>query len=305
MSVIILLFGEITPKNISIYHSRAIARAAAPLLKILFSILYPVTGFISLTSRWMTRTVAKVDNEHPLKLGEIEMKIALLHSRTGGTLDETEHEFILRILEMSDIPVSKILLNRRMIPELLEDTPREDISRLFSESGLPFLPVLSQDRETVIGVIKRKDVIFSDSPKVKQPLFLPENIHLFKFLEVLEDKGETGAVMVDESGSYTGIMWIDRAFGEAVLSLLPHLLKLEYPSVGEYTIIEGNTSVEKLSQLFGKRFEGIKSATVGGLVTEVAGRLPSRGERFECEGLELEVIETEGNLVTIVAVREL
>ncbi|OQX89668.1 MAG: hypothetical protein B6D65_01940 [candidate division Zixibacteria bacterium 4484_93] len=305
MSAIIILFGEITPKNISIYHSRGVAKASSPLLKILFSILYPITSFISLTSSWAVRAVAKTDERHLLKLDEVEMKTALLHSHIGGILDETEHGFILRILEMSDIPVSKILLNRRMIPELFEDTPKEDMSRLFSESGLPFLPVLSPDRETVIGVMRREDIIFSDSPRMMPPLFLPENMHLFRFFEVLEDKGKTVAIMVDESGSYTGIMWMDRAFGEAVLSLLPNLLKLEYPSVGEYTIIEGDASVEKLSQLFGKRFEGVKSVTVGGLVTEVAGRLPSRGEKFECEGLELEVIETEGNLVTIVAVREL
>jgi putative hemolysin len=273
----------------------------ALLLKILIYLVLPVTlvlGFL--------QSVAALTKEHAEEQPETQAEAvdALIEAgQEEGILDESNRELIQSVVEFGEKTVREAMKPRPEIVAVPTKTTVEQFVELLRNRPFSRVPVYEGTIHNIKGIVYAQDILqvpdteaakrTVDSIMRKDVYFVPESKLSSDLLREMQKNNVRMAVVVDEYGGVAGLVTIEDLVEEIVGEIRDEHEKAEVVRENDHTyIVPGNMDVDRLDELFGVRPEGKESATVAGLVSELAGRIPRKGEVVEDDGLRFEVLDS-------------
>lgn len=288
MTLVILMFGEITPKTFAKRHSERTARLLIPLVYLLCLALYPVSWFIvGLTARIMPHAEGRAAPSTTEE--EIEYLINL--GTREGVLDEVKEELLNSVLEFADLTVKEIMVPRTRVVAIDKAMSSEEVMKLVNEAEHSRLPVYEESIDNVLGVINIKDILkdlhkvqpttFSFDKYVRPPFFVPEVMKISRLLKEFQKRKTHLAIVVDEFGGTSGIVTLEDVVEEIVGEIQDEHDVEEKPlkqvAPGKF-LADASVNLRDIEETLGVSFpEEGDYETLGGFLTATAGKVPPPG----------------------------
>ena len=311
LTVIILVFGEVTPKSMSKERPEDFAMFAQPLLKLFMVLLTPLTFLFTQWKKLMSKVFRAKGGDG---ITEEELVGMVDQAQTEGGLDEHESDLIRNAIEFNDLEVSDILTPRVDLTAADEESTMEEIAALFAETGYSRIPIYHETVDNIVGVIHEKDFYAARYrgetmvSTLKSPVFYTTgNTKAFELLRILQKNKAHMAVVVDEYGGTQGICTLEDILEELVGEIWDEhdevIEVFRKQPDGSY-LIACSADLDDMYDLF--QVKGIcDAATVSGWVLEQVGRVPEAGDRFQAEGLDVTVTRVEHRRVLEIRVQVL
>jgi len=299
LTIIILIFGEVSPKSLAKESPERWAMFAAPLLKVLMVLLTPLSVMFGAWKKLMSLVFKNSEDDG---ITEEELVGMVEQAENEGGLDEHESDLIRNAIEFNDLDVSDILTPRVDLVAADEDSTMEEIASLFAESGYSRIPLFHDTVDNIVGVIHEKDFYAARYrgetmlKNLKSPVFYTTgNTKISDLLRVLQKNKAHMAVVVDEYGGTEGIATLEDILEELVGEIWDEhdevIENFQKQSDGSF-LIACTADLDDMYDLFQVR-GSCDAATVSGWVLEQVGRVPEPGDHFVAEGLDVTVTKVE------------
>ena len=288
LTIIVLIFGEVTPKSLAKEMPETIATAVSPVLNLLMLLFTPLTW---LFTQWKKLLGHFVHSGEADTITEGELMTMVSEAENDGELTDRESELIRSAIEFDDVEVEEILTPRVDVVAVEDDIPLEELAQTFAESGYSRLPVYHGTIDNIIGVVHEKDFYIARLKKatkiddlVVPTLYTTGSTQISQLLRTLREQHHHLAVVVDEYGGTEGIITLEDILEELVGEIWDEHDEVtedfRKQSDGSW-LVSGSASVDDLyEELDLPEEEDIDSNTVNGLVQEKTCHLPKVGDRF-------------------------
>jgi CBS domain containing-hemolysin-like protein len=269
-------------------------------LRILIYLLIPVTLVLGFLQSVTALTREHTDREPETQAEAVD---ALLEAgQEEGILDETNRDLIQSVVEFSEKTVRDAMKPRPEIVAVPSSTTVEQFVELLRAKPFSRVPIYEGTIHNIVGIVHAQDVLqvadseartrTVESVMRRDVYFVPESKLGSDLLREMQKNNIRMAIVVDEYGGVAGLVTIEDLVEEIVGEIRDEHDKTEVVRENDHTyVVAGNTDIDRLGELFGIRLEGKDSSTVAGLVSELAGRIPRRGEIVEEDGLRFEVLD--------------
>ena len=292
MTILVLIFGEISPKSLAKEAPESFAMFATPFVKLLTFVFAPLNWFFALWKKMLSKLVKIKDTRG---ITEEELITMVEEATSEGEIEQHEGDLIRNAIEFNDLDVSDVLTPRMELVAVSEEDSIEVIHQLFTESGYSRLPVYRNSIDTIIGVIHLKDFFLrkSNNPKqfIKPVYHTTDSVKISKLLHQLQEQKSHLAVVSDEYGGTVGIVTLEDIVEELVGEIWDEhdevVMDIEEVESNVYLVF-GRASLDKLFRTVDVDYE-TDIATVNGWVTRQLGHWPQKGDRFYFQNLEVEV----------------
>ena len=313
LTVVILVFGEVTPKSLAKERPEVWAIAATPLLRVLAVVLTPVNF---LFTQWKKLLRVLLRHQDDDGITEEELMGMVDQAETEGSLDQHESDLIRNAIEFNDMEVSEILTPRVDLEALADTATMEEAAAMYASSGFSRLPIYHDSIDNIIGVLHEKDFYAAYCRGVKRlselkssVLYTTETARISDLLRQLQQNKVHMAVVVDEYGGTQGIVTMEDIMEELVGEIWDEhdevIEEFRKQSDGSY-LVACSADLDDLYDLFDmKPSEEYDASSVSGWVMEEIGRVPDVGDRFRADGLEVCVTRVEHRRVMEIRVRRL
>ncbi|MBM6869123.1 HlyC/CorC family transporter [Pseudoflavonifractor phocaeensis] len=299
LTVVILIFGEVSPKSLAKESPETFASFAAPLLKFLIILLTPLNFLFGLWKKFLSKIIRKSDEGG---ITEEELVTMVDQAESEGGLDQDESQLIRSAIEFSDLEVEEILTPRVDIVAVEDTDSMEEIARVFAESGYSRLPVYHESMDDIIGVIHEKDFHSARyhgrqdvAALISTVLYTTGNTKISDLLRILQREKAHMVIVVDEYGGTEGLVTLEDIVEELVGEIWDEhdevIEEFRKQEDGSY-IISCAADLGDLFDLFSIKGE-CDANTVSGWVMEQVGRVPEEGDHFQAEGLDVTVTKVE------------
>ena len=305
LTIVILVFGEISPKSMAKNNPESFVLFSAPIINFVRIILFPFIFIFNGWQKLLGKIFKKPDDQG---MTEEELISIIEEAEEDGDIDKEESDLIKSAIEFGDLEVGDIFTPRIDITALPASATKEEVAKTFSESGYSRLPVYDGDIDNVVGILYYKD-FYTVAYKTNVPLheiikpviYVAKTQPVNELMKELQEKQLHMAVVTDEFGSTSGIVTLEDILEEIVGEIWDEHDEIieEIKEVGdkEY-IVSGKSNTEKLFSMLDMDVdEEIEAVTVGGWAMEVLGKIPEVGDSFEDHGLEVEILEMDGRRV--------
>ena len=288
LTIIVLIFGEVTPKSLAKEMPEKVATAVSPFLVLLLALMTPLTW---LFTQWKKLLGHFVHSGEADTITEGELMTMVSEAENDGELTDRESELIRSAIEFDDVEVEEILTPRVDVVAVEDDIPLEELAQTFAESGYSRLPVYHGTIDNIIGVVHEKDFYIARLKKatkiddlVVPTLYTTGSTQISQLLRTLREQHHHLAVVVDEYGGTEGIITLEDILEELVGEIWDEHDEVtedfRKQSDGSW-LVSGSASVDDLyEELDLPEDEDIDSNTVNGLVQEKTCHLPKVGDRF-------------------------
>ena len=313
LTVVILVFGEVTPKSLAKERPEVWAIAATPLLRVMAVLLTPVNF---LFTQWKKLLRVLLRHQDDDGITEEELMGMVDQAETEGSLDQHESDLIRNAIEFNDMEVSEILTPRVDLEALADTATMEEAAAMYASSGFSRLPIYHDSIDNIIGVLHEKDFYAAYCRGVKRlselkssVLYTTETARISDLLRQLQQNKVHMAVVVDEYGGTQGIVTMEDIMEELVGEIWDEhdevIEEFRKQSDGSY-LVACSADLDDLYDLFDmKPSEEYDASSVSGWVMEEIGRVPDVGDRFRADGLEVCVTRVEHRRVMEIRVRRL
>ncbi|CDB25491.1 putative transporter [Oscillibacter sp. CAG:241] len=313
LTVVILIFGEVTPKSLAKERPEVWAIAATPLLRVLAVVLTPVNF---LFTQWKKLLRVLLRHQDDDGITEEELMGMVDQAETEGSLDQHESDLIRNAIEFNDMEVSEILTPRVDLEALADTATMEEAAAMYASSGFSRLPIYHDSIDNIIGVLHEKDFYAAYCRGAKRlselkssVLYTTETARISDLLRQLQQNKVHMAVVVDEYGGTQGIVTMEDIMEELVGEIWDEhdevIEEFRKQSDGSY-LVACSADLDDLYDLFDmKPSEEYDASSVSGWVMEEIGRVPDVGDRFRADGLEVCVTRVEHRRVMEIRVRRL
>lgn len=298
MTIVVLIFGEISPKSLSKESPEKFAMFSTPILKILMIIFTPLNFLFGLWKKMMSKII-KVE-EIPIEV-EDELLTMVEEAEIKGGIDEHESKLIRSAIEFNDLDADQILTSRVDMISIPKETTMEDVRKVFKENKFSRIPVYENNIDNIIGVIHEKDFYDALDEKkenidsiIKPILYVTSNTKISELLKKFQYIKNHMAVVIDEFGGTMGIITLEDVLEELVGEIWD-----EHDEVVEYfkKLDEGKYNVMcsvSLSDFFEEfnmkeEIDDFEVQTVNGWIIKEFGYLPSIGESFIYKNLKISI----------------
>ena len=288
LTIVVLIFGEVTPKSLAKEMPETIATAVAPVLSLLMLVLTPLTWLFSQWKRLLNHFVHSSESD---TITEGELMTMVSEAENDGELTDRESELIRSAIEFDDVEVEEILTPRVDVVAVEDDISLEELAQTFAESGYSRLPVYHGTIDNIIGVVHEKDFYIARLKKatkiddlVAPTLYTTGSTQISQLLRTLREQHHHMAVVVDEYGGTEGIITLEDILEELVGEIWDEHEEVtedfRKQSDGSW-LVSGSASVDDLFETLDlPEDEDIDSNTVNGLVQEKTCHLPKVGDHF-------------------------
>ncbi len=307
MTIVVLIFGEISPKSIAKEKPESFSKFSAPIMRVLIICLKPVNFLFSQWKKLLMK-LAKIGDKKS-GITEEELKTIVDEVQQDGVIDSHEGELLRSALDFGDLEVSEILTPRVDVEAVEEDDSLEELERVFRESGFSRIPVYKETLDNITGVIYQKDFYNKHDNKylrvtdlMRETIYVSENMLVFKLLRLMQRSKVHMAVVVDEFGGTVGIITIEDILEELVGEIYDEHEEVleEIRKVGENRfIIDCSINFEDMMEYFGcTPEEEYDFVTVSGWVMYQLGKIPELGDTFTYQNFTVTVTKTDSRRVT-------
>ena len=313
LTVLILTFGEITPKSLATRHAERISLFIAPLMYGLMRLIYPfVWLFLQITDWVQTLTGGRRD---PV-VTESELIAMVEHGEEEGVIEPDERQMIERVFFFNDLKASDVMTQRREVFSLAEDRALGDALPEIAEKRYSRIPLYSQDPDEILYILNSRDVLEAVAAgKLEQPLkelaipalFVPENQPIDELLTLLRKQKQHLAVVVDEHGFMQGVVALEDLLEELVGEIYDESDELpdDYLKLSdESLLVDGTAELRVVERFFDIDLPGKPTDTVNRWLLGHTERIPAAEERFTIDGLEVRVqAATNRRIIQVVLTR--
>ena len=315
LTVIVLLFGEITPKYLASVYPEKVCFLFYPLMQLFYWILWPLSRVFDFYKAGLAKAFKLKKDE---TVTDEELLSLVEEAEESGTLKEDESELVRSALEFDDLKVEDILVPRVDVHAVEEDWTMDEIREVFEKTGYSRLPVYKETIDNVIGLIHERD-FFSAYIKgekdighvVQDIVFTTEYTRISTLLKQLQKQKIHMAAVSDEYGGLLGIVTLEDILEELVGEIWDEHDEEEvlYGKIaeGEYWV-DGKCTLDEFFELYeGLEEDGeeCEANTVGGWVTEMYGEIPPIGQVLRYEYLEIKIVKATKQKVLKVRVNAL
>lgn len=294
MTILILIFGEISPKSIAKDIPESFAIVSAPLLNIFCIILKPVNHIFCLWKKLISK-VLKIQKHSGITEDEI-LTIAEEAENEGG-INPQQLEIIKSAIELNEQEVIEAFTPRVDMIAVKDSCSKEELLNLFIESGFSRIPVYHDNIDNVIGIINEKDlinIVVNNNNEEISSIIKPLNViqphmKLSHLLKVLQNNKSHMALIADEYGGTMGIITLEDILEELVGEIWDEHDKVvnDIEKIGEDEyIVRGNANIEKVLEEVDLEDE-FEVNSVNGWVIQQFGKIPKVGESFEYKNLKI------------------
>ncbi|MBQ3068387.1 MAG: HlyC/CorC family transporter [Clostridia bacterium] len=305
ITVLVLIFGEISPKSLAKESPEKFAMFSAPIMKVLMWVLTPVNFLFSLWKKLLNKII-RSDNSPSIT--EEELLTIVEEAKEDGGIDESDSELIRSAIEFHDLQAVDIFTPRVDIEAVQQDADRDAIAAKFSQTGFSRLPVYDETIDDIVGIIHLKDfyvkVYHQGHPLseiIKPAVFITRSMKIKDLLRLLQKEKAHMAVIADEYGGTQGIVTMEDILEELVGDIWDEHDEVveEFEKLGDNTYrIVCSANLDEMFELFDKKAdEETDMTTVSGWVMERLGKIPDEGDSFAWENLSVTVTKTDARRV--------
>lgn len=305
MTLIILIFGEITPKSLAVRFSEPISLKVAPFMLLLVKVLTPVVFILSKITGLFVRILGGDPNYKKPSLTQDELKTIVNVSSEEGVIEDDEKELICNIFEFGELKVKDIMVQRMDIVAVPITATYTEIVDIFKESKFSRLPVYEENLDNIVGLVFAKDLLFLDcnNDKFEITKIMRETHNTYEFLKVsdffkeIQSKQNHIAIVYDEYGSVAGLVTLEDVIESVMGDIHDEYDDDEDSSIvkvseNEYLVM-GYTKIEEFNEYFGCTIESEDCDSIGGFLTSLLGRLPEKNEKLNLDTVEIVVADME------------
>jgi CBS domain containing-hemolysin-like protein len=291
LSLIVLVFCEIAPKSMALRFTERCALATARPVATLTTVLRPLVGSLTWVAGSVLRVTTPVRNVPKPYVTEEELKMLVSMSQQEGVVEEGERQMIHGILEMTDKAVREIMVPRVDVVGIESDKTVGDLITLIVEHGHSRVPVFEESLDTIVGVVYAKDLLRKgmrnqDGAPIKalarEPYYTPEAKRVGELLHDMQTKRVHFAIVVDEHGGTAGIITLEDLIEEIVGPIRDEYDQAEQEDVqflsDREVRMNARVPVGEVKELLHLSLDDVEADSVGGLVYERLGEIPTAGD---------------------------
>lgn len=304
ITVVVLIFGEISPKSIAKEIPEQFAMAVTPVFRALMLVLTPVNW---LFGKWklLLSKIFRLKGERTMSQDELLTLVDEVHQEGG--MDEVESDLIKSAIELfADRSLYDILTPRVRVDGIPVDATSEEIVEALKESNHSRMPVYEETLDHIVGVLHQKDyfhkVLTGEktlADVMQKPLFVPETAQISSTLKLMQQTHSQMAVVADEYGGTAGIVTMEDILEELVGEIWDEhdeeKINIQESQNGAF-IASGETPLTELEDELDVEFD-TDASTLGGWVMEQTERVPKPGDGFRWNGWEFRVKNADGRHV--------
>lgn len=303
ISVIVLVFGEILPKEIFRRNPTQLLLYSSGIISFLYRLLSPIVRILS-----KVIFVEKIFTKKPISLNRIQIHSFIIEARRQKTLKKEEKILMQRVLKLSRKKVKEVMTPRVDVVMVQKDADIEDVIELLKIHKYSRFPVYGNDTDEILGVLYIKDILKAMHNKkkvkimdlVRPAYFVPETKQIGKLLSIFQKEKIHIAIVVDEYGGMSGIVTIGDLL-EEIVGEIEDIHDKEAPKIHALGksrfLVDARIPLRRLHDKLGLHFYTTDYETLGGYVIEKFDRIPLAGESIETE--EAKIIVKEANERTL------
>jgi putative hemolysin len=313
-----LLLGELVPKRLALRYAEGLARFVAIPMNMLARVARPFVWFMGATTNAVLAAMRmRAASEPSVSVDDIEHMIE--SGRAEGVVEALEERVAIEALRLGERTVRDIMRPRIDLDALDVNTPADEVLGSVAMAGFSRLPVYERDLDHIIGFVHIKDLFRQqylgwpiELKKLLHPaLFVPETMPLDRLLQLMQEKHNQLAIVLDEYGGTEGMVTLEDVVQELVGEIRDeHQRDEEQHFVqrdDESWLVDGSVGIGNFIDHLNIRAdsEPRSFSTVSGLILERLGRIPAIGDKTEWNGYELEVVDMDGQRIDRILVRRL
>lgn len=311
LTILVLIFGEITPKSTATIHSEGISIAYAPIIFLLTKILTPVIFVVNVLSNGILRLFHLNTSKAEQSITESELRTIVDVSHEEGVIEQEEKTMINNVFDFRDSLAKDIMIPRVDITYLNLDISYEDILKIYQEERYTRYPVYDTTRDEVIGILNIKDLFFYMATHdkktwvlkdlLRQPTYCYEYQKTSALMSEMKKTSSNFTIVLDEYGKVSGLITLEDLLEEIVGDIRDEYDENEQDEIKqiadcEYEV-DGTVKLDDLNDEIGTHIESEDYDSVGGHIIELLDRIPVKGEQAVENGITYTVLSINKNRI--------
>lgn len=304
MTIVILVFGEITPKSFAIKNSEKIALLVAPFILLITKVLGPL---VYLLTSFTNLLIGKGSSSQPF-ITEDEFKTMVQVSHEEGVLEREERKMIDNVFEFGDSQVEEVMTPRTDMAAIEIQSTYDEIIAIFKATQFSRIPVYKEIIDDIVGILYIKDLIFHDKEKeafniskyIRDPFFTYEFMKTTEVFDEMRKNRMPVAIVLDEYGGTSGIVTMEDLVEEIVGEIEDEYdeEKREIEVINEYEYMaDGSAKIDLVNEILGVNIYSEQFDSIGGFILGELNRLPHNGEIFEYNNIKFTVEKVHKNRI--------
>ena len=302
LTLTILIFGEITPKNIATSSSEKIALKVSKPIKFFDVILKPMSFFLQAITNFLTRFFIGDNAKRGDLVTEEDLKTIVDVSEEQGVINDQESEIINNVFEFGDSDVEDIMTARTNMEAIAVDMEDRELKDFLKNCKHSRIPVYGKSIDNIIGILHMKDIVafiaedkeLNIEKMVRPAFYVYDNMHIFDLFKSMRGENVSLAIVIDEYGGTSGIVTIEDIVEELVGEIEDeydaHLESIIKINDKEY-LVNPSIHINDFNDYFDTELEQIKNDSIGGFLIDKLGKIPKLGDSVESSGIKLTVVQ--------------
>lgn len=313
MTLLIILFGEITPKTMATIHAEKMSLFYAPVINIFMKIMTPIIFIVNGLSTGLLMLLRIDPNAKDNTMTEAELRSVVNVSHQDGVIESDEKEMIYNVFDLGDAIAKDVMVPRVNVTFADIDSSYDELIDLFREDKFTRLPVYQETKDNVVGTINMKDLLLYDNKKsefqikdiLREAYFTYEYKSISELLVEMRQASFNIAIVLDEYGETSGLITLEDILEEIVGEIHDEYDENEeenIKAVGKHEyIIEGSTNLDDLNDSLDLNLESEDYDSLGGFIIEKLDRLPKADDSVSTEdGIRMVVEKLDKNRIETV-----
>ena len=299
LTFLILVFGEITPKNVASKNAEKMALAYIGVISFLVTLLTPVIFIVNTVSKFVISIFNKNSDDNNA-VTEEELRAMVEYSHEEGIIENEEKKMIVNVVDFGDTVAGDIMVPRVDMVMVDEKSSYEEILQVFREERYTRIPVYEETPDNVIGILNVKDfLLIEDKENFVMKELLREPLYTYEYKKtsaLMMDMRKTGAnivIVLDEYGITAGLITLEDMLEEIVGEIRDEFDADEDEGITKVSdleyLIDGSTNLDDINDRIGLSLSSEEYESIGGLIMEKLGRLPVEGEIINFDNIVLTV----------------
>jgi putative hemolysin len=323
LTFVMVVLGEVVPKNLGLKKSEAFAVAVAPAILVFYRLAVPFIFVLETASAWFSKLAGLRPEERNAAHSLEELKLIAKSIRASGRITRFEEEVVVQALELSEISVREVMVPRNAVASLPVDASLEEVLRIFADEQHARMPVYQDRPENIIGILHYKDLLpalrrllttrnpaavpFRLHSLLRKRLVVPESKPLSQMIDEFRHHRAHMAMVVDEFGTIVGLVTLEdvleQVFGE--IEDEHDVSEHKPPHEAERLDLDGTVSIRDLESQYGIELPtNAGFETLAGFLLFKLGYIPKAAEVVLHDGWRFTILEMDGNRIARVHVEK-
>ena len=316
LTLLILIFGEISPKTVATLRADKMALKFCGVIWILMTVLTPVIFVVNWLSQCFLRLTGVRPGEEIRSMTEEELRTIVDVGQESGVIEDKERDMIHNLFDFGDDKAKEVMIPRIDMCFIDVDSSYDEMLAIYRDSYFSRLPVYEENTDNVIGILNMKDVLayegskedFSIRTLMREPFFTYEYKNTYELFMEMKESAVNLAIVLDEYGVTAGLITMEDLLEEIVGEIRDEYdtdeeEDYEVIKEGEEYRVSGSMNLDDFCELTGVDYESEDSDTLGGFLLELLEHFPEEGECYETkDGVRFQILSMDKKRIETVLV---